>query len=109
MMLADRLSPDVDILKIDVPDDATPDTPWRVTRASRQRYHVPQPSGRRNLDDQEEIDYRAEMDLATLEPDSDIYAVAVDRIVSVTPLSIDLTARVDLVALSACLRQHEAK
>ena len=109
IMLADRFSPEVDIFKIDVPDDATPDTPWRMTRASRQRYHVPQPSGRRNLDDQEEIDYRAEMDLATLEPDSDIYAVAVDRVVSVTPLSIDLTARVDLTALSACLRKHEAK
>ena len=107
IMLADRFPPEVDIFKIDVPDNATPDTPWRMTRASRQRYHVPQPSGRRNLDDQEEVDYRPEMDLATLEPDSDIYAVAVDRVVSVTPLSIDLTARVDLAALAACLRQHE--
>ncbi len=109
IMLAGRFSPDVDILKIDVPDDARPDTPWRMTRASRQRYHVPQPSGRRNLDDQEEIDYRAEVDLATLEPDSDIYAVAVDRVVSVTPLSIDLTARVDPAVLAAYVRQHEGE
>jgi 5'-nucleotidase len=47
------------------------------------------------------------MDLATLEPDSDVYALAVDRVVSVTPLSIDLTSRVDLAALSADLRQRE--
>ncbi len=107
IVLAGRLPPDVDILNICVPDDATPDTPWRITRASRQRYHVAQPSGRRNLSDQEEIDYTVEMDLATLEPDSDIYALAVDRVASVTPLSIDLTSRVDLAALSADLRQRE--
>jgi len=34
------LSFDVDLLKIDVPQDATPDTPWRVTRVSRQRYFL---------------------------------------------------------------------
>lgn len=107
IMLAGKLPPDVDILKVDVPDDAMPDTPWRMTRASRQRYHVAQPSGRRNLSDQGEIDYTVEMDLGTLEPDSDVYALAVDRVVSVTPLSIDLTARVDLAALSAALRQRE--
>jgi broad specificity polyphosphatase/5'/3'-nucleotidase SurE len=32
-------------------------------------------------------------DLASLEPDSDIYAFSVDRIISVTPLALDLTAR----------------
>jgi hypothetical protein len=32
-------------------------------------------------------------DLASLEPDSDIYAFAVDRVVSVTPLTLVLTAR----------------
>ena len=29
---------DVDLLKVDVPCDATPRTPWEVTRLSRQTY-----------------------------------------------------------------------
>jgi 5'-nucleotidase len=107
IVLAGKLPPDVDILRIDVPSDATLDTSWRVTRVSRQRYHMPQPSGRRTLNDQKGIDYTVEFDLETLKPDSDIYAMAVDRVVSVSPLSIDITSRVDLPALAADLRQRE--
>ena len=107
MMLAGQLPPDVDILKLDVPQDATPNTPWRLTRVSRQRYHVPRPSGRQSLTDQKGIDYAVEVDLNTLEPDSDIYALAIDRVVAVSPLSIDLTARVDLTALTADLCRRE--
>ncbi len=40
-MLKDAMPPDVDVLKIDLPWDATPQTPWRVTRLSRQRYYQP--------------------------------------------------------------------
>lgn len=108
IVLAGQLPPDVDILKIDVPGDATPHTPWRMVRVSRQRYHVPQPSGRRSLSDQKGIDYVARVEGDRLEPDSDVRALAVDRVVSVAPLSIDLTARVDLSALSASLQQREA-
>jgi len=36
----------------------------------------------------------------TLEPDSDIYALAVDSVVAVSPLTIDLTAPVDLDELA---------
>ncbi len=107
IMLAGQLPPDVDILKIDVPSDATLDTPWRVTRVSRQRYHVPRPSGRRSLSEQKGIDYAPEVNLDTLEPDSDVHALAVDRVVSVSPLSIDLTSRVDLAALDTDLRQRK--
>jgi 5'-nucleotidase len=107
MVLTGGLSPDVDILKIDVPGDAVPDTPWRVTRVSRQRYHVPLPSGRRSLSDQKGIDYIQSINWETLEPDSDVRAVIVDHVVSVSPLSIDLTAPVDLIRLRAGLRQRE--
>jgi 5'-nucleotidase len=107
LVLAGNLPRDVDILKIDVPRDATPDTPWRLVRASRQRYHVPQPSGRRDLSDQKGIDYIQAIDWDTLEPDSDVHALAVERVVSVSPLSIDLTSRVDLENLAAELRGRE--
>jgi 5'-nucleotidase len=107
IVLAGALPSDVDILSINIPGDATPDTPWQITRVSRQRYHVPQPSGRLNLSDQKGIDYEQAVDWDTLEPNSDVRALAVDRVVSVSPLSIDLTAQVDLGILAADFRQHE--
>ena len=43
-----------------------------------------------------EAKLQVKLDTANLEQDSDIHALAVDQIVSVTPLSLDLTSRVDL-------------
>jgi 5'-nucleotidase len=99
--------PDVDILKVDIPEGATPDTPWRVTRLSRQRHHYPKPRPRRSLEDKARMDYEIRFDLATLEPDSDIYAVEVDKVVSVTPLSLDLTSRIALPELQSIMVKVE--
>lgn len=85
---------DVDVLKIDVPASATPETPWRWTRQSRQRYFVPVRPMRRRPTDPGPLGYRVEVDFERLEPDSDVYALVVDQVVSVTPLSLDLTSRV---------------
>jgi len=84
----------VDILKLDVPCDARSNTPWRTTRVSRQQYFVTpviiDEQGQKHVSG-----YVREIDLDTLEADSDIYALAVDRVIAVTPLTTDLTARVD--------------
>lgn len=104
-MLARRMPPDVDLLKVEVPCTATLETPWRVTRLSRQRYYRALPSGRRSLAEKRRLDYEMTIDYATLEPDSDIRAVLVDRVVAVTPLSLDLTSRVALTELEALLRR----
>jgi 5'-nucleotidase len=103
-MLSRQLPADVDLLKLEVPCDATPETPWRVTRLSRQRYFQVLPSGRRYLGEKRRLDFEMVVDHATLEPDSDIQAVLVDRIVSITPLSLDLTSRVAFDKLEALLR-----
>lgn len=102
-MLARRMPADVDLLKVDVPCDATPNTPWRVTRLSRQRYFRVLPSGRRYLAEKRRLGYELGVDLDTLEPDSDVQALLVDRIVSVTPLSLDMTSRVALKELETRL------
>ncbi len=107
IVLTGGLPSGVDILKIEVPSDATPETPWRMVRVSRQRYYVPLPSGRRSLVDQKGIDYARVINWDTLETDSDVRALAMDRVVSVSPLSIDLTARVDLDELAADLQQRD--
>ncbi len=64
-MLAHRLPFDVDILKVDIPQDATRETPWVLTRQSRQRYYTPRPAKRSLLSDRGpmgyEIKYRPEI------------------------------------------------
>jgi 5'-nucleotidase len=96
-LLNTRLPFDVDILKVDVPSDATPQTPWRVTRVSRHAHYVTVPPTRAQPGKGASVglDYTQLTHPEQTEPDSDIYALRIDRVVSVAPLSIDLTARVD--------------
>ena len=96
---------DVAVLKIDVPETATPDTPWRLTTQSRQPYYISRRTKRQTLQDAEVLDYEVGVDISRLEPDSDIYAFVVDRVISVTPLSTDLSARISLPQFEARLRQ----
>ena len=105
-LLARPMPVDVDLLKIEVPGAATPESPWRVTRVSRQRYFYALATGRSNLLEKRPLDYEMRFDAAELEPDSDIHALLVDRIVSVSPISFDLTSRVPLDALEQVLRSR---
>ncbi len=102
-LLEKKMPPDVDVLKLDVPDDATPTTPWRVTRLSRDGYFHALPSGRIGLADKRLPAYGVDVDFDRLEPDSDVHALVIDRVVSVTPISLDLTSRVLLSELQALL------
>jgi 5'-nucleotidase len=97
------LTEDVDLLKIDVPDSATPATAWRVTRVSRQRYFEILAPKRENPDCEGPLGYRIHVDEAALERDSDIYALLYDRVVSVAPVSVDLSSRTDRGRLQALL------
>ena len=96
---------DLDVLKVDVPSEATAETPWRVTRLSRARYFVPVRPVRMRLEDQAGVGYKIDVDDSALEPDSDTYALRVDRVVAVTPLSLDLTSRLKLDAIERLLRE----
>lgn len=89
-LLKGGLPPEMQLLNINVPGRASQRTPWRVTRASRQAYfHSLVNRGRF-------VGYDVKVDLDTLEADSDIYACFVDHVVSVTPLTFDLTSRIEL-------------
>jgi 5'-nucleotidase len=103
-LLLVKLPADVDVLKIDVPKDATEQTPWRVTRVSRQRYFYPIESDSAGSPGTSTIDYEVRVEDDSLEPDSDIFALVKDREVSVSPLTLDLTSRVDLRHLARLLR-----
>jgi 5'-nucleotidase len=98
------LPPGVDLLKIDMPRHATPQTPWRWTRQSRQRYFYPVKPHRRRPDDPGPMGFEIRIDMDTLEPDSDIRAVIVDGVVSATPVTLDMTARVERESLARWLQ-----
>lgn len=95
VMLKGRMPADVDILNVNVPSSATIKTPWKVTRLSRQNYFVNRlanPTPASKLGDGQ-CHYGFEE--ASLEPDSDIHAIR-SNWVSVTPITMDMTARIDL-------------
>jgi 5'-nucleotidase len=94
-LLESPLPEDVDLIKLDVPKDATPQTPWVVTRQSRQRYYVPVPAKRASLSDRGPVGYDIRYREEDLEPGSDLYVLLIEKKVSVTPISIDLTSRTD--------------
>ncbi len=83
-----------DMLKVDVPSGATPETPWRWTRLSHQHYYIPVAPKRASWDVPGRVGYELAIDLDDEPPDTDAYAVLVKRWVSVTPLTLDLTAGV---------------
>ena len=62
--------------------------------------------GRVQLDDKAPIEWEIAIDEKILEPDSDVYALRVERQVSVTPLSLDLTSRVDFAELERHIRSE---
>lgn len=104
-ILEHGLPGDVQILKVEVPALATPETPWRVTRLAMHRYYVPYSTRKGGLGEEAPLGYRVEVSPEEVSADSDIYALLYDRVVSVTPLTLDMTARYPLQALEAHLRQ----
>ena len=93
--------PDVDVLKIDIPATATPQTPWRITHLERGLYYRPLPARRSQLDEAAPIGYEIAPQEAR-SPESDAYAI-IQGMVAVTPLSLDLTSRIALETLCRAL------
>ena len=105
MLMEKSLPSDVCVLKVDVPCDATPDTPWEITRLSRKIYYQPTPPERDSWDQPGIPSYQVVGDPNQDLPDSDVYTVRVKGVVSVTPLSLDLTSRIDLKELETYLQE----
>ena len=82
-------------LNINIPTTATPKTPVRKTRQSMQDYFFYKKPGKRDFSQGFKFEVEVKIDKAALEPDSDIKATIIDRVVSVTALNADLTARTE--------------
>lgn len=104
LLLEKEPFPDVDLLKLDVPSDATPDTAWVLTRLAKQRYYDPVAPERENWSVPGTVGYKEAPRFEEEVPDSDVFAVRQKRLVSVTPISLDMTSRVDLDELERFFR-----
>jgi 5'-nucleotidase len=105
LLLQTKLPADVDVLKVDVPSDASIDTPWQLTRVSRQRYYEPIAPVRESWSERAIINYREAAEFDHEAEDTDVYVLRKKRIVSVSPLSLDLTSRVNFAEFDKLLRK----
>jgi len=90
------------LLKVDVPRDATPETPWQTSRLSPYPYYhsvvITKDDGRK------EVSYDTTTDFSREPHNSDVYILNQRREVAVTPLTLDFTARVNLDDFDKFLR-----
>jgi len=104
LLLEHPMPNDVDVLKVEVPCDATAETPWTTTRLSHLRYFEPCAPNRASWDVPAKVGYQISTNVDHDDPGSDVYAVRVRRLVSVTPISLDMTSRIKLDDLDTLLR-----
>jgi 5'-nucleotidase len=104
MLLEKSFPDDVHVLKVEVPTHAKIDTPWEVTRIARQRYYDPVKPERTSWDDPVSVGYKEAADLENESHNTDVYALRKKQIISVTPISLDMTSRVDLTELEKMMR-----
>jgi 5'-nucleotidase len=106
MILEQGMPAGVDLFKLEVPASATPQTTWRFTRLAHHRYFTPVVKRSGGWDSPGYIDYRINPP-GQVAPDSDLHALVIDKVVSVTPLTLDMTARVDLKELEESMTGHK--
>ncbi len=104
ILLEKRFPEDAQVLKVDVPSDATADTRWQVARMGRQRYYEPLAPERDSWNERGTILYREAALLDSEAEDSDVFVLRRKHLVAVVPLSLDLTSRLDLREFENFLR-----
>jgi 5'-nucleotidase len=104
-LLAKKFPEDMQVLKVEVPTQATPETPWMMTRLSRLRFYLPTAPKRDSWSEPGSTGYEQETDASAFAPGTDVHAVIIERKVAVTPLSLDMTSRVSLGELEKQLRE----
>lgn len=85
----------ISIFNVNVPEGAAPMTERRITRQSRQNYSVFQKPGSRDMGQHFRLTSRLDVDRALTGTESDVYAFYFDKVISITPLSWELTAKTD--------------
>ena len=105
-LLSKSMPPDVNVLKVEVPADATWETPWQTTRLSTMRFYEPTPPEEKSDLGVKALGYDIARDYDQSPPGTDSHSVVNQRMIAVTPLSLDLTSRVDLDQLKQLLSEE---
>jgi 5'-nucleotidase len=103
-LLGNDLLPDVDLIKVDIPASATVNTPWEITKLSRTRFYQAVLPKRTSWDQPGRMDYCITDAWKHAHEHSDVHAVRLKKIVSVTPISLDMTSRVNFKDVEMLLR-----
>ncbi len=90
-ILDNGLPPGVQIININIPQDAALDTPWRLTHVSSYS-HFHSIVEENELGEKVLTGYHRLFDFDKVEHDSDVYVLFKERQVSVTPITTDCTA-----------------
>ena len=105
LLLEKKFPHDVDLLKVEVPNHATPETEWQVGRLSRSRYYDPVPAQRASWEEPGPISYKHSEGLEKEPEDTDAYILREKKMVAVTPLNLDMTAPVVLSEFEKSMRK----
>ena len=100
-ILAAEMPFDVDVLKLEVPAQATRDTKTVIARQDKFSYYMPSMEKRLDLSGPANFNHTPSKGQYT-NTDTDAYALA-QGWVAITPLSIDMTSRVEMTDLSDLL------
>lgn len=102
--ILDKTFPDdVKVLKIEIPADATRGTGWKTTTLDNNSLYLSSAMERKDLTKPGGLRFWIREDFSVFEPGSDAYAVFIEGMVAVTPLSLNLTSRVDLLVIKRIL------
>ncbi|MCP4138757.1 MAG: 5'/3'-nucleotidase SurE [Chloroflexi bacterium] len=104
-LLEKKFSAQVQLIKVDVPRKATPDTPWRIARLSPNRYYIPGAGKEDAWDKPHLLDYHVGVNWEIEPDDTDVYAIHQRGEVAVTPLTLDFTSRMKLEDFDSFLRE----
>jgi 5'-nucleotidase len=104
LLLEKKFPHEVDLIKVEVPSHATPTTGWQVGKLSRSRYYEPVPATRSSWEEPGPISYKHSEGIEQEPEDTDAYILRHKKLVAVTPLNLDMTARVNFSDFEKLLR-----
>lgn len=91
--LADGIS----ILNVNVPEDATCTSEMRITKQGRHNYSAFIKPESRDMDKSYTLKSRINLNADEIDKESDIYAVVFDKVISITPLTWNLSVHMDKI------------
>ncbi len=105
ILLQKKLPNDAHVLNVNIPSDAATETKWQATRLALQRYYDPTPPHRNSWNEPGTVSYMEAPILDGEAEDSDVYVMRRKHMITVTPLSLDMTSRLELGKLENQLRE----